>query len=178
MKSIKIKDKEFDLFIEGVKIENSISCIAAQLNSDLKGKNPLFLVVLNGAFMFAAELMKKVTVPCEITFIRLASYHGTSSTECVQEILGLTESIENRTVVIVEDIVDSGNTLIALLEELKKHNPQEIKIATLLLKPQALKYDFHPDYVAMKIPSDFIVGYGLDYDGYGRNLTDIYKLKN
>jgi len=178
MKSVKINDKEFELFIESEVIENNISRVANQINTDLKGKNPLFLVVLNGAFMFAAELMKRVSIPCEITFIRLASYQGTSSTESVRVILGLTESIENRTVVIVEDIIDSGNTLTALIEELKKHHPCEIKIASLLLKPGALKYDLHPDYVAMEVPSDFLVGYGLDYDGYGRNLADIYKLKN
>lgn len=178
MKSVKIKDKEFELFIESEIIEKNISRVADQINTDLKGKNPLFLVVLNGAFMFAAELMKKVSIPCEITFIRLASYKGTSSTESVKVILGLTESIENRTVVIVEDIIDSGNTLTALIEELKRHHPCEIKIASLLLKPGALKYDLQPDYVAMEVPSDFLVGYGLDYDGYGRNLADIYKLKN
>ncbi|MCW1735592.1 hypoxanthine phosphoribosyltransferase [Anaerorudis cellulosivorans] len=178
MKSVKIKDKEFELFIESGKIANNIARVADQINADLKGKNPLFLVVLNGAFMFAAELMKKVSIPCEITFIRLASYKGTSSTESVTEILGLTESIENRTVVIVEDIVDSGNTLATLIEELKKHHPCEIKIASLLLKPGALKYDLQPDYIAMEVPPDFLVGYGLDYDGYGRNLADIYKLKN
>ena len=178
MKNIKINDKEFELFIEAEKIEKSIGRIAEQINADLKGKNPLFIVVLNGAFMFAADLLKKITIPCEITFVRLASYRGTSNTESVQKILGLTESVENRTVVIVEDIIDSGNTLTALIEELKKHHLREIKIATLFLKPGALKYDLRPDYVAMELPSDFIVGYGLDYDGYGRNLTDIYKLKN
>lgn len=178
MKNIKIKDKEFELFIEAEKIENSIDRIADRINMDLKDKNPLFIVVLNGAFMFAADLLKKIAIPCEITFVRLASYQGTESTESVQEILGLTESVENRTVVIVEDIIDTGNTLTTLIEELKKQHPREIKIATLFLKPGALKYNLHPDYVAMELPSDFIVGYGLDYDGYGRNLTDIYKLKN
>ncbi len=178
MKNIKINDKEFELFIEAEKIEKSIGRIAEQINTDLKGKNPLFIVVLNGAFMFAADLLKKITIPCEITFVRLASYRGTSNTESVQKILGLTESVENRTIVIVEDIIDSGNTLTALIEELKKHHPREIKIATLFLKPGALKYDLRPDYVAMELPPDFIVGYGLDYDGYGRNLIDIYKLKN
>lgn len=177
MKSVKIKDKEFDLFIESDEIEKSIERIAVQMNTELDGKDPIFLAVLNGAFMFAGELMKKVSIPSEITFVRLASYRGTSSTEVVQEVLGLNEPIEGRTVVIVEDIVDSGNTMVALVDELKKLNPKEVKIATLLFKPEALKKDLHLDYVAMEIPSDFIVGYGLDYDGYGRNLNDIYKLK-
>ena len=120
---------------------------------------------------------ERVTGPCEITFVRLASYQGTTTTNKVQEVLGLNESIENRTVVVVEDIVDSGNTMVALKKELNKFNPKEIKIATLLLKPDALKQELELDYVALEIPNDFIVGYGLDYDGYGRNLKDIYKIK-
>ncbi len=178
MKSIKIKDKEFDLFIEEEKISESIQRIADKMNVELDGKDPVFLAILNGAFMFAGELMKKVTIPSEITFVRLASYRGTSSTEQVQEVLGLNESIEGRTVVIVEDIVDTGNTMVALMKQLNELNPKEIKIATLLFKPEALKNPLNLDYVALRIPSDFIVGYGLDYDGYGRNLSDIYKLKS
>lgn len=178
MKSVKIKDKEFDLFIDGKTIEDNIERIANRINVDLDGENPLFLTVLNGAFMFAGELMKKVSIPCEITFVRLASYQGTSSSEVVQQLLGLNQSIEGRQVVIVEDIVDTGNTMVALLDMLQKMNPKGIKIATLLFKPDALKRDVKLDYVALEIPGDFIVGYGLDYDGYGRNLRDIYKLKS
>ncbi|MDD3788303.1 MAG: hypoxanthine phosphoribosyltransferase [Petrimonas sp.] len=178
MKSIKIKDKEFDLFIEEEKISESIQRIADKMNVELDGKDPVFLAILNGAFMFAGELMKKVTIPSEITFVRLASYRGISSTEQVQEVLGLNESIEGRTLVIVEDIVDTGNTMVALMKQLNELNPKEIKIATLLFKPEALKNPLNLDYVALRIPSDFIVGYGLDYDGYGRNLSDIYKLKS
>ncbi len=174
---ITIRDKQFELFIEQEIIEQGIKRIAGQINSDLKGKDPVFLAVLNGAFMFAAELMKEVSVPSEITFVRLASYHGTSTTNRVQEVLGLNESIEGRCVVIVEDIVDSGNTMVALKKELEKCNPQEVKVATLLFKPAALRQKLHIDYVALEIPNDFIVGYGLDYDGYGRNLRDIYKVK-
>lgn len=173
---VTIKDKQFKIFISQKEIEDSILRIAKQINTELSEKNPIFLVVLNGAFMFAGELMKQVNIPAEITFVRLASYQGVLSTNKVQEILGLNESIESRTVVIVEDIVDSGNTMVALLEELKRFNPREVRIATLLLKPQALKQPLKLDYVALEIPNDFIVGYGLDYDGYGRNLKDIYKI--
>lgn len=174
---ITIKDKQFELFIEQEVIEQGIKRIAGQINADLKGKDPIFLAVLNGAFMFAGELMKEISVPSEITFVRLASYHGTSTTHRVQEVLGLNENIEGRYVVIVEDIVDSGNTMVELKKQLKKHNPQEVKVATLLFKPAALRQKLHIDYVALEIPNDFIVGYGLDYDGYGRNLKDIYKVK-
>ena len=173
---VTIKDKQFEKFIEFQQIQAAIHEIARKIDNDLRDKNPIFVAVLNGAFMFAGELMKEVSIPCEITFVRLASYQGTSTTNKVQEVLGLNESIENRTVVIVEDIVDSGNTMVALQKELNKLNPKEIKIATLLLKPDALKQDVDLDYVALESPNDFIVGYGLDYDGYGRNLKDIYKI--
>ncbi|MBK5194838.1 MAG: hypoxanthine phosphoribosyltransferase [Proteiniphilum sp.] len=174
---ITIKEKQFELFIEQEVIEQGIKRVAEQMNSELAGKNPIFLAVLNGAFMFAGELMKEVSIASEITFVRLASYHGTATTNRVQEVLGLNESIKGRSVVIVEDIVDSGNTMVSLLKELEKHEPEEIKIATLLFKPAALKQKLHLDYIALEIPNDFIVGYGLDYDGYGRNLKDIYKVK-
>lgn len=174
---ITIKDKQFDLFIEEEVIEQGIKRVAERMNIELAGKNPIFLAVLNGAFMFAGELMKEVSIPSEITFVRLASYQGTTTTNRVQEVLGLNESIRGRNVVIVEDIVDSGNTMVSLLQHLAKHEPEEVKIATLLFKPAALKQKLHLDYVALEIPNDFIVGYGLDYDGYGRNLKDIYKVK-
>lgn len=174
---VQIKDKSFEHFIDFQDIQNAVKTVATRMNNDLKDKNPLFLAVLNGAFMFMGDLMKEVSVPCEISFIRLASYQGLKSTENVREVFGLTEDIEGRTVVIVEDIVDSGNTMLMLVEQLEKRNPKEIKIATLLLKPDALKHDVKLDYVALEIPNDFIVGYGLDYDGYGRNLNSIYKIK-
>ena len=174
---ITIKDKQFDLFIEEEVIEQGIKRVAERMNVELAGKNPIFLAVLNGAFMFAGELMKEVSIPSEITFVRLASYQGTTTTNRVQEVLGLNESIRGRNVVIVEDIVDSGNTMVSLLQHLAKHEPEEVKIATLLFKPAALKQKLHLDYVALEIPNDFIAGYGLDYDGYGSNLKDIYKVK-
>lgn len=174
---ITIKDRDFELFIEQDVVEQGIKRIAGKMNADLAGKNPIFVAVLNGAFMFAGELMKEVNIASEITFVRLASYHGTTTTNNVKEVLGLNESIEGRCVVIVEDIVDSGNTMVSLLEQMKAHRPSEVRIATLLFKPAALKQKLHLDYVALEIPNDFIVGYGLDYDGYGRNLKDIFKVK-
>ncbi|HOO94824.1 MAG TPA: hypoxanthine phosphoribosyltransferase [Proteiniphilum sp.] len=174
---ITIKDRDFELFIEQEVVEQGIKRIAGKMNADLEGKNPIFVAVLNGAFMFAGELMKEVNIASEITFVRLASYHGTTTTNDVKEVLGLNESIEGRCVVIVEDIVDSGNTMVSLLEQMKALRPSEVRIATLLFKPAALKQKLQLDYVALEIPNDFIVGYGLDYDGYGRNLKDIYKVK-
>lgn len=175
--AVTIQDKQFDLFIEHEVIEHEIRRVAQQINAELADRNPIFLAVLNGAFMFAAELMKEVSIPCEITFVRLASYKGTSSTNQVTEVLGLNENIEGRLVVIVEDIVDSGATMASLLQELAVFKPAEVKIATLLFKPAAMKKKLQLDYVALEIPNDFIVGYGLDYNGYGRNLKDIYKVK-
>ncbi|CEA16390.1 MAG TPA: hypoxanthine phosphoribosyltransferase [Fermentimonas caenicola] len=173
---IVINDKQFELLIEQEVIENEIKRVAERINKELKDKRPLFIAVLNGAFMFAGELMKQVNILSEITFVRLASYHGTTSTNDVKTVLGLNESIKGRSVVIVEDIVDSGNTMVSLLEELGKYEPEEIRIATLLYKPAAMKQKLNLDYVALEIPNDFIVGYGLDYNGYGRNLKDIYKV--
>ena len=175
-KDITIKDKQFELFIEQEVIEQGIQQVADRINLELKGRNPLFIAVLNGAFMFAGELMKRVNVLSEITFVKLASYRGTTSTDNIDTILGLNEHIKDRVVVIIEDIVDSGNTMSSLIEDLEKQNPEEVKIATLLFKPAALKRKVIPDYVAIEIPNDFIVGYGLDYNGYGRNLKDIYKV--
>lgn len=177
MKTVSIKDKAFELFLSQKEIETSIDKVADQMKKDLGDKDPLFICILNGSFMFASELMKRINTPLGLTFVKLSSYSGTSTTGSVKEILGLTESIEGRTVVIVEDIVDTGQTISTILEELGKKNPKEIKIATLLFKPNALEKDIKLDYVAMEIPNDFIVGYGLDYDGYGRNLPDIYKVK-
>ncbi|MDR1809832.1 MAG: hypoxanthine phosphoribosyltransferase [Prevotella sp.] len=173
---IKVKDKAFELFITEKEVNEAIARIAAQINRDLDGKDPLFICVLNGAFMFAAELMKRVTIPCEVTFVRVASYKGTTSSGVLKEIYSLEEEIEGRTVVIVEDIVDTGNTMSLILDQLSCDNPKEIKIATLLFKPAALKCELNLNYVALEIPNDFILGYGLDYDGYGRNLADIYKI--
>ena len=154
--TITIKDKQFELFIEQQVIEEGIKRVAKQISADLDGKDPLFVIVLNGAFMFAGELMKEVAIPSEITFVRLASYQGTETTHHVQEVLGLNKSIKGRVVVIVEDIVDSGNTMVALTAELMKHEPAEVRIATLLFKPAALKQKLSPTTWRFEIPNDFI----------------------
>ena len=157
---IVINDKQFELLIEQEVIENEIKRVAERINKELKDKRPLFIAVLNGAFMFAGELMKQVNILSEITFVRLGWYHGTTSTNDLKNVLGLNESIKGRSVVIVEDIVDSGNTMVSLLEELGKYEPEEIRIATLLYKPAALKQKLNLDFVALEIQNDLIVGYG------------------
>lgn len=177
MKTVKVNDKEFELFLTQQQIEAAIDKIAAQMITDLDGKKPMFVCVLNGSFMFASELMKRVSIPAEISFVKMSSYSGLVSSGKVREIYGLEEDIAGRTVVIVEDIVDTGYTMERMIAQLSTHNPAEIKVATLLLKPDALKVKVPLNYVALEIPSDFIVGFGLDYDGYGRNYPDIYKLK-
>jgi len=178
MKTVKIRDKEFEIFLSQEVIETAIDNVAAKINTELAGKDPLFVCVLNGSFIYAAELMKRVTIPCEVSFVKVSSYRGTTSTGKLKEIYGLEEDIRDRTVVIVEDIVDTGHTISLILDQLACDEPKEVLVTTLLLKPDALKVQVELDYVALEIPNDFIVGFGLDYDGYGRNLPDIYKIKN
>lgn len=176
MNIIEIKDKKFSLFISEAQIQIAVSKVAEAINCDLAGKNPLFICVLNGAFMFMGDLMKAVNIPCEITFVKLSSYSGLQTTGNIKEIIGLNENIEGRNVVVVEDIVDTGITMEQILSSLRTKGANEIRIATFLQKPDALQRDIQIDYVAIKIPNDFIVGYGLDYDGYGRNMKDIYTV--
>ena len=176
MQRITLKDKTFIPYITSDKIQESVKQMSRKINSDLATDTPLFLVVLNGAFMFAADLLKEVTIPCEISFIKLASYHGASSTGTVTEMIGLTEEIKGRTVVVVEDIVDTGITLEKLIALLTRKEVKQIKVASFLLKPDVYKKEYVVDYVGMKIPNDFVVGYGLDYDGLGRNMKDIFVL--
>ena len=166
MDTIQIKDKQFTVSIKEQDIQKEVIRVANEINRDLAGKNPLFLSVLNGSFMFTAD----------ISFVKLASYQGVTSTGVIKEVIGLNEDIAGRTVVIVEDIVDTGLTMQRLLDTLGTRNPQEIHIASLLVKPEKLKVDLNIEYVAMEIPNDFIVGYGLDYDGFGRNYPDIYTV--
>jgi len=176
MHTITIKDKEFKPYIEESKINFAIKSMAEKINADMANDNPLFLVVLNGSFMFAAALLKEINFPCEISFIKLASYHGTQSSGEVNELIGLSEDIKNRDVVIIEDIVDTGVTLEKLNLVLSNKQVNSIKVVTLLLKPESYKKNIPVDYSGIKIPNDFVVGYGLDYDGFGRNLKDIYVL--
>lgn len=176
MSVIQIKDKRFKTFIPEEQIMKEVARVADEINRDLSGTNPLFISVLNGSFMFTADLMKHLTMPCEVSFVKLASYEGTSSTGKVKELVGLGDDITGRTVVIVEDIVDTGLTMKQLVETLRARGPKDIKIATLLVKPDKLKVELDINYVAMNIPNDFIVGYGLDYDGLGRNYRDIYTV--
>jgi hypoxanthine phosphoribosyltransferase len=176
MNTIQIKDKMFSLSIPEAEIQVAVRNVAEAINRDIFDKNPLFICVLNGAFMFAGDLMKIINFPCEITFIKLSSYEGLYTTGTVKEIIGLNESVVGRNVVVVEDIVDTGITMERILGSLLAKGAKEIRVATFLQKPEALQRDITVDYVAMKIPNDFIVGYGLDYDGYGRNLKDIYTV--
>lgn len=176
MNTIKVKDKEFAVSIPEEKILAEVERLAACLNRDLADKNPLFLCVLNGSFMFAADLFRRINIPAEISFVKLSSYEGTASTGKVKELVGLAEDITGRTVVVVEDIVDTGYTMKGLLADLVSRGPEAVHVCTLLLKPDKLKVPLDIKYVALEIPNDFIVGYGLDYDGYGRNLRDIYTV--
>lgn len=176
-KSVRIHDKNFELSIPAEEIQACVKGVADKINHDLKYTNPLFICVLNGAFMFAGDLMKNIDFPCEITFVKLSSYDALTSTGVVKEIIGLNESVVGRNIVVVEDIVDTGYTMEKIIQSLNTKGAKDIKICSFFQKPAALKVNIKVDYVAMKIPNDFIVGYGLDFDGYGRNLADIYTLK-
>jgi len=176
MSTILVKDKTFTPYLSSENIQSRINELAAEINRDYTGKKPLLLCVLTGAFMFAADLMKRLTIDCEISFVRVKSYQGTQSTGEIKELLGLTEEIAGRDIILIEDIVDTGHTLSLLLSDLRSRKPESLKTAILLYKPEAAKVALSLDYVAFTIPNDFIVGYGLDYDGYGRNLNDIYVI--
>jgi len=176
MADIWVRDKKFSLFLSESEILKGVKKVAENIKLDFEDKDPVFICVLNGAFMFASDLIKLLDFPCELCFIRLKSYEGTKTEGNVKEIYGLVEDIKNRHVVILEDIIDTGHTMYNLIENLTKKEPASIRIATLLFKPEALQLDINPDYVAIEIPNNFIVGYGLDYKGHGRNLRDIYKI--
>lgn len=175
---IKVKDKEFALYLSKDKIAERVAAIGEQINQDYTDKNPLFVAVLNGSFMFASDLMKCISIPSEITFIKLNSYHKTHSTGKVRELIGLDENIFGRNLIIIEDIVDTGLTMKHMLDELQELGPKSIEIATLLHKPDATVEELRLRYIGFEIPNKFVVGYGLDYDGQGRSLTDVYSLAN
>lgn len=177
MKTVKLHNKEFEIFIPETEISEIVYSMANQINNS-GIKNPLFIAVLNGSFLFAADIMRKVNIPnCEISFIKLSSYLGTESTGEVNELIGLGKNIRNRNIVILEDIIDAGITLEKIISLLEKEEVTDIKVATLLFKPEAYKKEIEIDFIGKSIPNDFVVGYGLDYDEIGRNLPHIYKLK-
>ena len=176
MNHVQVKDKHFKIFLTEEQIKHRVAEVAAQISRDLEGQKPLLLAVLNGSFMFAADLIRGIDTPCEISFVRMASYVGTKSTGHVKELIGLNEDIEGRTVVVVEDIIDSGLTMKELLGILAEKHPKEVRVASLLVKPGNLKVSLDVPYCCFEIPNDFIVGYGLDYDGEGRNLKHIYTI--
>ncbi len=174
--TIQVLDKNFKMYISAENIQLRINELAEKINQRFTKEKPIFLAILNGSFMFAADLMKRVSIPSEISFVKLASYQGTQSTGQVKTLVGLDINIKDRTVIIIEDIVDTGKTLNEFLPVLKAYQPKEVLISSLLFKPAALKYDIKVDYSCFEVPNDFLVGYGLDYDGYGRNLQAIYQL--
>ena len=176
MDPITIHDKKFEISYPEAEIMKRVKAVADRINKDMKDKNPLFLAVLNGSFVFAADLMRLITIPCEISFVKLASYQGTMSTGKIKEVIGINEDISGRTVIILEDIVESGLTMKRMIDSLGTRNPESVHICTLLLKPEKLTVDLNIEYAAIEIPNDFIVGYGLDYNQQGRNLRDIYTL--
>lgn len=178
MKQVTYEGLTFEPYITKEKINARVAELGKEIMRDCAGKTPLFVCVLNGAFPFASDLFRAVEeMDAEITFIRLKSYEGTESSGAVKEVIGLHENIEGRTLIVVEDIVDTGNTIYRLINDLKKKNPDEVKIATLLFKPDALVRPVQPDYIGFNIPTKFIIGYGLDLNGKARNLNDIYILK-
>lgn len=174
---VQLHDLKFTPFISEAEINAAIERVAGEINNDFEGETPVFLGVLNGAFLFAAEVIKRFKGDCEVNFVKLSSYTGTSTSGEVDSLMGLTQPLKNRSVVVIEDIVDTGNTLESIDKILKAEKVKRYKIATLFYKPEAYKKSLPIDYIGIEIPNDFIVGYGLDYDGLGRNLTQVYKLK-
>ena len=175
-KTIQVLDKTFAVSISAEELENEVKRVASEINRDYAGSQPVFLSVLNGSFIFAADLMREVELPCEISFVKLASYQGTNTTGNIREVIGLNIDITGRPVIIVEDIVDTGLTMAHMLETLKRQNPASIDICTLLLKPTKLQVKLDVRYCCKQIPDDFVVGYGLDYNGFGRNTKDVYTI--
>ena len=175
-KTIQVKDKTFAISIPEAELKQQIKRVADEISRDYAGKKPVFLAVLNGSFIFAADLLREVNLPCEISFVKLASYEGTSTTGSIREVIGLNIDITDRPVIIVEDIIDTGLTMAYMLDTLKGHNPASIDICTLLLKPTKLQVKLDIRYCCKEIPDDFVVGFGLDYDGFGRNTKDIYTI--
>lgn len=177
MKEIKLKDKTFVLYVEAKEIREAISRIAQEIKADIVDKDPLFVCIMNGAFMFAAELMKELNAGYEVAFARYSSYQGIASTFELKEIMPVTQPLEGRTVIILEDLIDTGFTMMKVKDRFLELGAKDVYIATLLLKPDALRCEISADYVGLEIKNDFIVGHGLDYDGLGRMYDNIYRIK-
>ncbi len=176
MEIVQLHNKRFKKFISYDQLQKSIANLVADINKDYAQKNPVFIGVLNGSFLFCADVIKDYNGDCEVAFIRLASYSGTESSGNVNQLMGLSIDLKAKDVIVLEDIVDTGNTLEAIMDTINLQEPSSIKIATLLFKPEAYKKKYPVDYVAIEVGNEFLVGYGLDYDGLGRNLKDIYKI--
>lgn len=176
-KLIQLHDKQFVPFISSQEIDFALATMASQVEADFADEIPIFVGVLNGSFMVVSDFMKHYKKPCEVSFIKLSSYEGTASTNEVKQLIGLNQDLTGRTVIVIEDIVDTGNTVAELKDLFKKQNVKHLKIATLFFKPEAYKKDLKLDYIGIRIPNKFIVGFGLDYDGLGRNLPEVYQLK-
>jgi len=177
MKRISLDDKDFKLYIGNDIVMKSIETLTSEINSHYEGHSPVFLCVLNGAFMFASELIKRFHHPCEVSFIKVASYHGTKSSGELKQLIGLNESLHNRNVIIVEDIVDTGSTIEDVCYTISKQKPKSVEVATLLFKPNAYKKQIPIKYSALEVGNEFLVGFGLDYKGLGRNLDEIYIIE-
>ena len=175
---MKVKDKNFLILLKEAEIKKRLADMGAQISRDYSGRNPLFISVLNGAFIFAADLLREITVESTLSFIKLSTYDQTSSTGKIKELIGINEKLFKKDIIIIEDIVDSGFTLSYLMEHIAELGPASLEVAALLVKPESLKVELNIKYKGFDIPKNFVVGYGLDYDGYGRNLKDIYFLKN
>ena len=177
MADVQVHDKIFTPFITAAQIQARVAEMGAEIDREYAGKKPLLIGVLNGSVIFMADLLRNIKTACEIGFIRVSSYHGTESTGSVKSVMGLSDDLTGRDIIIVEDIIDTGDTAVYLIDEIKKKNPASIRFATILFKPAALRQNVRPDYVGFESPPAFVVGYGLDYDGLGRNYADIYQLK-
>jgi hypoxanthine phosphoribosyltransferase len=178
MSEITLFDKEFSLFIPADKIQIEVQSIADRINTELKDEDVIFLGILNGAFMFASDLLRKINFNIQVSFVKLASYHGTTSSGTVKRLIGINEVLKDKTVVIIEDIIDTGNTIESIIKQIKGFRPRQIFVATMLVKPDYYSKEINLDYVGFRIPRNFVVGYGLDYQGYGRNLRNLYMLED
>jgi len=176
--TVKIKDKLFEPLVPAEEISAAVDAIASRINADYASKEPLFLCILNGSFMFAADLLRRIRVPCRVSFVKYASYAGTKSTQYIKNLVGLNEDVEAKDVIIVEDIVDTGLTMSHLLTELSEKKPATVRIAAFCFKKEAFQATFTIDYLGMEIPNAFVIGYGMDYEGYGRNLAEIYQISD